>query len=534
MVHLQYRSALAASLAVLFAASAAHAEPAVPPPADSLPGSEVLPGLGLSPQAPPVPPAAGGRAPSFGAPFEKSPAAFRFGGRISGFEAVGFGREPANPPPGYSGTSLHLPTSASATGKLPYWAGAGLTLNFSYGTPTLSAYASYYFQLNGKEHQGYYSPQQGPGFGVAYLLINPDPIGPVRLKFKVGDFVEIYGGPGQWGWGIFGPMLALRGFGEIASADWDLARDLHLTLTHGFLVVPGVPETFPRGDYNSWLETGISNWVNHAHVGIDYKNQYHLKLHYASAHGADERMHVQNFLAGNNHADGRMDTYITELGWDGAPWGHIGLSGALYDIHNGTSVSDGVWWADNWTQGAKDITNKYLGSSSNGNGKVAMIGAEYNFSVASILWYPRSFNSQAPDIRVAIAAMMTRTLATEDPLFKNATGYFFGVDIEYRMTAQFSLMFKSFGESRPANMLVPDPNGGTKDSTATATVPTVPLYQRYGCYSLNPGIAYHTNWTSLDRIELYYGRRFYSSAVDYNSAQPLDHHMIALGGNITF
>jgi hypothetical protein len=62
----------------------------------------------------------------------------------------------------------------------------------------------------------------------------------------------------------------------------------------------------------------------------------------------------------------------------------------------------------------------------------------------------------------------------------------------------------------------------------------VRLDQRWQTYSLNPGISFRTNWNSLDRIQLFYSRRFYSSAVDSNSAQPLDHHMIALGGYVTF
>lgn len=532
MAHLQFRAALAANVAVILAAGSGLAQSSDTPTTDDVPGSQVLPGPGLSPQAPPVPPAAGGRAPSFGAPAEKSPATFRIGGRLFGYEAIGVGREPSNPPDGYSGTPLHMPMIAQ--GKLPFWGGAGFTLNMSYGTPTLSAYVVYYFQANGQNYQGYYNTQQGPAFGDAYLLINPDPIGILRLHFKVGQFVDIYGGPGQWGWGIFGPMVALRGYGETSSGEWDASRDVHVSLAHGLLVVPGVPEDFPRGDYNSWLETGISNWVQHAHVGVDFRNQYHLKLHYVSDHGADERTHLLNFLGTNGHGDGRMDSYVAELGYDQATWGHIGLSGALYDFHNGTSVSDGVWWAVDWTQGAKDMTNKYLGTLSNGNGKVAVLSAEYDFSVSSILWYPRTFNSQAPDIRVAIAGILTRTLATDDPIFKNATGYFFGLETEYRMTRYFSLIFKSYGESRDANILVPNASAGTKDPNAVAQVPGVPLYQRWSVYSLNPGIAFHSNWTSLDRIELYYGRRFYSGAVDNNSAQPLEHHMIALGGYITF
>jgi hypothetical protein len=91
-------------------------------------------------------------------------------------------------------------------------------------------------------------------------------------------------------------------------------------------------------------------------------------------------------------------------------------------------------------------------------------------------------------------------------------GYFFGVETEYRMTSLFSLTFQGYGERRDK-------------------------YQSLGewsVYSLNPGIAFHTGWLSTDRIQLIYGRRWYSHAADPNSAQPLDRNMLALGGYITF
>jgi hypothetical protein len=53
-------------------------------------------------------------------------------------------------------------------------------------------------------------------------------------------------------------------------------------------------------------------------------------------------------------------------------------------------------------------------------------------------------------------------------------------------------------------------------------------------YSINPGIALRSTWTSLDRIEIIYSRRFYSTAADFNSAKPLDHHSIVIGGYVTF
>jgi hypothetical protein len=511
---LSYRSALVVALALLLAPVDARADqpapakapdPATDPaaPVDALPGSPLPPGLGLSPEAPPVPPAPGGRAPSFGAPISEPGSSFRIGGRFFGWEAIGIGQKL----PGESGTPIHAPLLT--TGKTPFWGGAGATLNVQYGTKYLTAYVAYYFRTNNEVQQGYANPQSGPAFGTAYLLITPDPIGTLRLQFRVGGFTEVYAGPGQWGWGIFGPMLALRGYGETANGDWDLNRRWRLTLTQGFLVVPGVPEGFPRGNDNSWLETGVSSYVSHAHVGLVLDNQWTFKLHYATDHGTDERTYLKTFL-NMPPQDGRMDTYIGEVRWQGFPWGQFGVSGGLYNFVHAASVADGVWWGVDYTQGAHDMINKFLGPQSGGNGAVAVIGGEYDFSVSSILWYPHSFTGQAPDLRVAIAAMMTRTVATDDPNYKNMNGYYTGVDTEYRFSSLCSLTFQAYGESRGTDL------------------------GEWSVYSLNPGIAFHSDWLSTDRLQLIYGRRFYSRAADPNAAQPLDRNMLAVGGYITF
>jgi hypothetical protein len=270
-----------------------------------------------------------------------------------------------------------------------------------------------------------------------------------------------------------------------------------------------VPENFTRGEYNSWIEPGVSSFVHHAHLGLVYKNQYTFKAHYASDYSTDERKILKTFLSGPPK-DGRIDVLLGEARYQGMPWGQLGLSGGLYNFKDAASVHDGIWWAVDWTQGSREMINKYLGAGSGGTGKVAVVGAEYNFSVSSILWHPRSFTGTAPDIRVSVAGMLTRTVATADPAFKDAMGYFFGVDTEYRMTKYFSVTLQTYGESRDSNL-------GT-----------------YGVYSINPGIALRSDWTSLDRIQLIYGRRFYSAAADPNSAQPFDRHMIALGGYVTF
>jgi hypothetical protein len=491
--------------------------PATPPPATNtaLPGSPAPPGLALSPEAPPVPPAPGGRAPSYGAPHPDKPTAFRIGGRFYGWQAIGIGSTPdPQPQGGFSGTPLHIPMRS--TGKIPFWGGSGATLNLSYGSRYVTAYTSYYFRVSREEQFGYANPQLGPAFGIAYLLITPDPIGTLRLNFKIGAFTEPYAGPGQWGWGIFGPMLAVRGYGETTTGEWDINRSARFVFNHGVLVVPGVSANFPRGDYNSWIERGVSTWVHHAHAGVVFDNQYTLKLHYASARGTDERSPTtMTFIPPTPPGDGRFDVYLGEARWQAVPWGQLGVSGGVYDFRYAVAVGDGIWWAVDWTQGSREMTNKFLGPRSQATGKVAVVGFEYNFSVASILWAkarnpPRSFTGQAPDLRVAIAGMLTRTIATRDPAYQDAMGYFFGLDTEYRMTSMFSLTFQAYGERRDS--------------------PLGP----WSVYSVNPGISLRTDWLSTDRIQLIYGRRFYSHVADPNTAQPFDRHMIALGGYITF
>jgi hypothetical protein len=454
-----------------------------------------------------VPPAAGGRAPSFGAPTHDGDWSFRFGGRISGWEGFGIGRKPGDAPDGYTGTALHVPPLTQ--GRLPFFPGAGASLNMQYGNNLVSTYLLFYGRFNGPEFEGYSNIQGGPAFGQAYILLTPDALGPLRFSVKVGGFIETYAGPGQWGWGVFGPMLALRGFGETSNGDIDLTRDLRLTLTDGVLVVPGVAENFVRGDYNNWIETGTSSHLHHIHAGVTYKNQYTFKLHQVSDWGTDERKYLLTFLNTPPH-DGRMDAFIGEARWLADPWGQVGVSGGLWNFDNAASVSDGVWWGLDFSQGSRDMINKFIGPASTGTGKFAFVSAEYDTSIARILWYPGDFDGRAPDLRIAVAGEYYQTLATDDPAYHHASGYYEGIDLEYRFSPLFSFTFQQYGESRSSDI------------------------GQWEVFSLNPGFAFHSDWTSTDRIQLIYSRRFYSAAVDNNSAQPLDRDVLVLGGYITF
>jgi hypothetical protein len=503
-----FTSALSLGALLLLAARSAYAEdPATSEPQASGTVSEGAkwaepPGLGLSPIAPPTPPALGGRAASFGADKDPSEAAFRLGGTFFGSETIGIGTRGQATEPGQTSTVLHVP--ARYQGRVPLYVGVNAGLIATYGTPVVSATVTFYAHASGKEWMGYYNPTLGPAFSQAYLLVTPPPLGKLRLRAQVGAFSEFFGGPGQWGWGIFGPLLATRGYGESINADYDLSADTRLSFGHGVTGIPSVPEAFVRGTYTGWNETGVSTLLQHAHAGINVQNKYILRLHFADVYGADEHTYLQT------PHDGRMNVYLAEAHWFAHQWGQLGLSGGYWNLDHATPIQDGVWWGLNFTQGAQDMTRNYLGVNSNGTGKIAGVSAEYDLSLARLLWYPEPFDGNGPDLRMIFAGVASRTLASEDVFFKRATGYLFGVDLDYRMLSWFSTTLRSYGESR------------------TLAV------GRWQTFSISPGIAFRSDWQTLDHIELIYSRLFYSGAVDNNPAAPLDRSVLTLAAGMDF
>jgi len=529
-----------AALTLLLAAGSASAQDAASAASAALPGSPLPPGVGLSPEAPQAGPAAGGRAPSFGAPVKKDAWAFSLGGSIFAWEAVGIGSTPSLPAPNQVSHPLHVP--ALIEGRQPFWSTTGGSLFMQYGNSVVSGTVNAAFSATGKERQGFYNAANGPSMSAAYLTINPPPLGPLMLQLRVGAFTEAFAGPGQWGWGLYGPLLATRGYGVSLTSQYPITDSLLMNFELGFQAVPGVPENFVRGEYTGWLETGINSMVAHAHWGLVYKNQYTARLHYAHAWGFDERQ----FLV-DEPRDGSMDVAILETRYVASPFGQLGASFGLWNFKDANHVHDGIWWGLDWTKGGTDMLRDYIGLGgapngqcnpiadsngvvtgapfpctgdatvdgapvqvANGTGKLFAISAEYDTSIAQLLWHPRPFTGQAPDLRVAVAASAHWTLQTGDPAFKGASGFLTALQLDYQMLSWFSVPLRFFGEDRDFQ------------------------YGRYRVYSISPGLAFRTNWQSTDRIELIYTRRFYSHAVDDNPARPLDRHVLALGAYINF
>lgn len=525
----------------LFATGALAEEPAKPVPpktaVDSLPGSPRPLGPSLSPEAPPEPPPPGGRAPSFGAPTDPDAWAFRFGGKVIAYDAVGFGSKPLNQQSGQTSTPIHVP--ARIEGRLPFGTGAALTLNLSYGTAIVGGYVTYTVNTLGKEWAGYYNATAGAAANSAYILITPQPLGKLRPQIKVGAFVDSFAGTGQWGWGLLGPLLGVRGYGEEVIAEYDATADLRLYFAHGLFAVPGVPEFFVRGNYSGWNETGVSTVLQHAHAGFNYKGKYQLKLHAANAAGTDERKVLapidlvacsDSGSCGPSPRDGRVDVYALETHTFLNQWGQFGLSGAYYRMVSANPVHDGIWWTVDWTQGSRETVLKYLGARSNGTGSYFAISAQYDFSLANLLWHPEPFDGRGPDVRIALAGIYHQTLTTEDVRYRDAHGFQFGLDVEYRMLPWLSATLRSFGtyrnpSFRPTNDPTTNPTNVANPSDAAG---------RYSTFNVTPGLLFRTDWLAPERIEIAYSRFFYSDFLDSNPVLPFDRDVLTVGATLSF
>lgn len=505
--------------------SAATPQPEAPAPteSDGLPGSPSSVAVGVSPEAPPTPSAPGGRAPAFGTASDPDAWVFKLGGRISGFGQLGIGR---NPTAGFEGEQegIRFHTPPRIVGRTPIYAGPGGTLNFQYGSQTIMAFVSVEASLNTKEWQGYHQGEKGPRIRTAYVAVAPEPIGNLRLRFQVGAFPANYGAPGPWGWGIFGPVLAVHGYGGTANASYDLSPKTKLYFEYGVAAVPEVDEATVRGTYTDWPEAGLSTVVHHVHGGVSYENKYSAKLHLAYADGRDMSRYLRNDDPATpstieRSIDGHLDVAALELRWQADPYGELGVTPVYWNFKDALSVHDGIWWGIDWTAGGREMTNKFLGHESAGNGKLVAVSAEYDFSVKRMLLHPKPFDGNGPDLRVSLAFLPFWTVKSADPSYDKTSGYFLGASFEHVLLPWLSTSYQLFGESR---------------SGATVDIFGEPQTGNWRSYSATVGLILHSGWQSQDRVVLAYSRYFYSKFTDNNPALPLDRDVFTLGGSVAF
>jgi len=310
-----------------------------------------------------------------------------------------------------------------------------------------------------------------------------------------------------------------------------------------------------------WTSNGISAFVQHAHAALNYKSNYTVRLHAAQVNGINEQQFLYKPTMDTTVLrDGRIRALILELRALTDPYGSFAAAGAFYSLKHALSVNDGMWWGIDWTQGGREMVNKFLGagtSAQGGNGQIAVLTAQWDFSLARIMWHPRNFDGRSPDLRAHLAGLKYFTLDADAPVFRDATGkiiavdqansykgtggYMLGTELEYILLSWFGFSFQAYGEQRymPSNrtLVQRDASGNYLMDNSTGMYSLVQPPESLGSwrvYSLTPGIVFRSDWNSLDAITIAYSRRFYTHAVDNNPAQPLDRDVVTLGAWFQF
>jgi len=205
-----------------------------------------------------------------------------------------------------------------------------------------------------------------------------------------------------------------------------------------------------------------------------------------------------------------MDVYVAEGHWYPDQYGQLGVSGGLWRFDDAVSVHDGIWWGIDWTLGAKDMASKFLGINSGYTGRIAAVSAQYEFSLARILWHPLPFDGRSPDLGIVLAAIHHWTLRSNNPDYEGTKGFKYGAEFDYRMLSWLSATLRTYGQGRHAD------------------------FGRWEAYSLSPGVAFRGDWQSAFKIEVVYTRHFYSDRVDANSEDPLNRNVLSMGAQVEF
>jgi hypothetical protein len=138
------------------------------------------------------------------------------------------------------------------------------------------------------------------------------------------------------------------------------------------------------------------------------------------------------------------------------------------------------------TQNGPDLIQNYLGPNSNGTGKLATLGAEYNVSLARLLLYPRDFDGKSKDIILSFFGVYTH-VNSADANFDKVNKFKVGGEGAYTLASWFATSLR-------LDYVRPD----SRD-----------IGQQFGIVS--PRLIFRSGWQARDQVVLQYSHFFYGS-----------------------
>jgi len=471
-------------------------------------------GLGLTPGTPQVGTLPGGIAPAYGQKArDEQDYRFDYHGLLTMPLRIGLNERSGVVTTEQKNLVLHAPPvvpdyrdSFVYTGVVPQ---AYAQLAFSYGNSVVTGTAIIKAR-SATTAATFFEPPLQSGITDAFVSFNlPNLAKGAHLVINVGAFSNRYGTMGEYDEGHYGTPIIGRtnGVGENVIARLALG-DLVLAAEHGFQGQLDKPPVgiVPDG-WNGFADpnTGTS-LIHHEHIGIGYRRQLTLGLHYLQAWSQDDRA-AQAF-----QPDGTISMLGADLRFSASHLGHFYLGGSYTDAELSRSVGRILEVLN--TEGGPGLMRNYLGPNSRGTGQLLTLGAEYNLSLARLLLYPRDFDGKARDIVISLFGMYTH-VSSADPAFDGVHKVKVGGEGTYALASWFAASLR-LDHVRPTQ----------KDDGQAFSI-------------ISPRLIFRSDWQSRDQVVLQYSRFIYGDnpivrsgypPVDDPTLEP-DEHVVSLSAS---
>jgi hypothetical protein len=404
---------------------------------------------------------------------------------------LGF-NERDNPAPGQGKTVIHNPPlipnnsrSFSHTGVVPTPYGQ---INFTYGNSLLAATLILAAE-NFTDATGLYNPVEQLGARDAFLSLNlSDQVG-TPLEVRVGAYTSRYGVMGSYDLGRYGTPLIARTntIGETVTLGLELSDDVFLVVEEGLGGQLGKPNsnTVPS-QFNDYAFTEVgATFVGHLHAGIDVARFAQFGLHYLQAWTRDDTAST------GLEPDGTIRVLGADARLTAGRGGHFYLGLSQTSLTNAATVSGAIEVLN--ARGGPELMAQYLGDASNGDGSLTTWGAQYDLSVARLM-YGEAFQGLSPDILISLFGIHT-SIASDDPRFDGTGKLKLGTEVTYDMLSWF-------GVSGRFDHVAP-----TESSTQSFNV-------------ISPRLLFHDGWDSQMEIALSYSHFIYGGNVVIDTGSP--------------
>jgi len=371
----------------------------------------------------------------------------------------------------------------------------------------------------------FFQPPLQSGITDAFVTFNlPNLAKSSHFEINVGAFSNAYGAMGEYDLGRYGtPLIGrINGVGENVAAKFalgDLVLDVEQAVQAQFDKAPvGIA---PEG-WNAFADSNAgTGLVHHEHIGIGYRRQLTLGLHYIQAWTQDDR------AAQGNLPDGTITTYAADVRFSASHLGHFYGGAAFTNAKQVNSIGRIIEIQN--AVGGRGLIQNYIGPNTRpgkideASGSLLTIGGQYDLSLAHLLLYPHTFDGKSHDLVLSLFGMYTRV--SSDDKSRDAAGHWLydGINM-LKFGAEGTYTFTSWLAA-----------GGRLDHVSQQSE-----FPDRDFSIISPRVIFRSDWQSRDQVVLQYSHYLYGKAPLVKSGYPLvddpslkpDADMVSLSANM--